>query len=97
MSLGYYPFGYRPPFLWDVGASEQEITNVLEGVGGRGGYGSLSPPAMGYYGVAVDETQSKVLGSVIVCAGLLAVLGAGFWYMGKQMDKLERGEIGYKE
>jgi len=42
--------GYSPRFMWDVGASEQTITNMMEGIGGRGGYGSLSPPAMGYYG-----------------------------------------------
>jgi len=42
--------GYSPRFMWDVGVSEQTITNLMEGIGGRGGYGSLSPPAMGYYG-----------------------------------------------
>jgi len=52
---GSYPpvpfvFEWRPRFMWDVGASEQDITNVMEGIGGRGGYGSLSPPFMGYYG-----------------------------------------------
>ena len=59
---GLYPGGgppatweYRPPWLWDVGVSEQTITNIMEGVGGRGGYGTLSPPAMGYYGADVSD------------------------------------------
>ena len=50
--------GYRPRFMWDVGASEQDITNIMEGIGGAGGYGSLSPPAMGYYGAAKIPANS---------------------------------------
>jgi len=49
----YMDIGYRPRFMWDVGASEQDITNVLEGIGGRGGYGTVGPPAMGWYGTPV--------------------------------------------
>jgi len=46
---------FVPRFMWDVGASEQDITNVMEGIGGRGGYGSLSPPFMGWYGTPEDD------------------------------------------
>lgn len=73
MNGSYPPIEYRPRFMWDVGASEQEITNVMEGIGGRGGYGTLSPPAMGWYG-AESTLHLKTTGLI----GGLVVAGACF-------------------